>query len=66
MTPNTELPEEPSTVSTLLAELQCDLDLERRDNIVHRSGCAADCREHFPTQLLASFTESVTRVESWG
>jgi hypothetical protein len=65
MTPNSELPEEPTAVSALLAELQRTLDEEHRDNVVHRSGCAPDCREHFPMRLLASFTESVTRVESW-
>jgi hypothetical protein len=66
MTPKKEFPEEPTAASALLAELQRTLNEERRDNIVHRSGCVADCREHFPIQLLASFTESVTRVESWG
>jgi hypothetical protein len=66
MTPKKEVPEEPTAAPALLAELQRALDEERRDNVVHRSGCAADCREHFPVQLLASFTESVTRVESWG
>ncbi len=65
MTPNTELPEEPNTVSALLAELQRTMDEERGDNVVHRLGCAPDCREHFPMRLLESFTESITRVESW-
>jgi len=65
MTPNKLLSAEPLAVSVLLAEFQGTLDEERRDNIVHRLGCASDCREHFPMRLLASFTESVTRVESW-
>jgi hypothetical protein len=65
MTPNESLSKEPLAVSALLAELQRTLDEERRDNMVHRLGCASDCREHFPMRLLASFTESVTRVESW-
>jgi hypothetical protein len=65
MTPNKSLSEEPPNHFSPLAGLQHTLDEERRDNIVHRLGCASDCREHFPMRLLTSFTERATRVESW-
>jgi hypothetical protein len=54
MTPSKSLSDEPPTFATLLANLQRAVDQERNENSVHRSGCEADCQEHFPTQLLAS------------
>jgi hypothetical protein len=54
MTPNKELPEEPTNLETSQTNLQRAVDQELNENTVHRSGCEADCQEHFPTQLLAS------------
>jgi hypothetical protein len=65
MTPNKFPLNESPTIAVLLAKLQRALDEERRDNTALRLRCAPDCREHFPAQLLADFTESVTRVENW-
>jgi hypothetical protein len=53
MAPNKELPEEPTTLATL-TDFQRAKDQERNENTVHRSGCEANCQEHFPTLLLAS------------
>jgi len=66
MTPNHPLQIEPSTLAVQFAKLQSAVDEERRENSVHRLDCRSDCKEHFPMRLLASFTQSVTRVESWG
>jgi hypothetical protein len=55
MAPSKELPkEEATTLATSLDDFQRAVDQERNENNVHRSGCEADCQEHFPTQLLAS------------
>jgi hypothetical protein len=66
MTPDKSILDHPPTVAILLAKLQRAIDQERSENAVHRSVCQLDCREHVPQELLAGFTQNVTRVESWG
>ena len=74
MTPNHQLSAEPPTVAVVLEQLRCgvDVDEERRDNAVHRSGWGIRLRgtlSHIPSGIF--YTESVTKVEmtsveSWG